>query len=446
MRPTSAVPLLALALIAVSCAGPTQLARRSERELRAGNVREAYDLARRGVDKDPEHTGARAALAAAAAQLVDESKGRVLALSATDTVAAARELLGLRELRGELGRYRVELPHDSLFDAREATIALAAAGIEYRTGEANLAAGHPKEAYRRYRAAEGFAASYGDVQEKLRRSHEMAMTRVAILPFENDVDVPGLSRAVADAMAQEIGSRLASDGFEFTEIVDPNEVYATMTVKEMDNLPAESVWRIAQGVDAGRVVIGRLHGLRASTNTWSFQYPIYRKITEQDTSGRSVARWKELRFDAIARERTVTLRWDLDVVEVGSRAVLAQRSEEAERVARVAWTDFRADGDCDDYVLVPPEREDGEEANRVRARWKECFGDSWTLPDMLERARNDRRRALYSTRYRDEFRSDSRRRPVLCGELPGENDLAFLALDGVWRQALATLKDLDPKD
>lgn len=446
MRPTLAAPLLLFAVLATSCAGPAQLARQSERELRAGNLHKAYDLARRGVDKDPEHAGARAAMSAAAVSLVDEAKGRVLALSTADTVAGAREALGLRELRAELARYPVELPADTLFDRREDTITRAAAGIEYRQGEANLAARRPKEAYRRYRAAEAFVASYADLQEKLQRAHELAMTRVAILPFENDVDVPGLSRTVADAMTREIGSRLAREGFEFTEIVDPNEVYATMTVKEMDALPRESLWRVAQGVEAGRIVTGRLHGLRVSTNTWSFQHPIYRKVSEHDTSGRSVTRWKELRFDAVARERVVTLHWDLEVLDAGSRAVLAQRSEQVEQVARAAWTDFRAEGDCDDYVLAPPGREDGDEAKGARARWKECFGDSWTLSEMLERARDDRRRSLYQPRYRDEFRRDSRRRPVLCGELPGEDDLAFLALDGVWRHVMATLKDLDPRD
>jgi hypothetical protein len=445
MHPRCGAPLLLLAVLVASCAGPGQLARQSDRELRAGNLRRAYDLARRGVDKDPEHDGVHAAMSAAAVQLVDEWKGRVLGLAAADTVAAAREVLALRDFRGDLARYRMELPDDPGFYQRETAIAEAAAGIEYRHGEAHLAASRPKQAYRHYRTAETFVASYRDLQERLRQSHEQAMTRTAILPFQNDVDVPDLSRRLADAMVQAIASRLAREGFEFTELVDPNEVYATMTVGEMDALPRESVWRIAQGVDAERIVAGRLRGLRASTNTWSFQYPIYRKVTERDTAGRFVTRWVEARFDAVARERHVTLRWDMEVMDTRSRTVLAQRSEVVESAARVAWTDFRAEGDCGDYRLVPPELDDSERGRSVGARWKECFG-SWTLPDLLERARGDRERVRYHQRYRDEFRTDSRRRPVPCGELPGEDDLAALALEGVWRHVLASLKELDPQD
>jgi hypothetical protein len=445
MHPKFGVRLLLLATLALSCAGPAQLARQSERELRAGNLRSAYDLARRGVDKDPKHAGVRAAMSTAAVQMVDQWKGRILTLASVDTVGAAREVLDLRDFRGELARYAVELPSDPGFFERERLIADAAAGIEYRQGETSLAARRPKEAYAHYRSAETFVASYGDLQEKLRRAHEQGMTRVAILPFADDVDVPGLSRSVADAMVRAVSGRLRSDGFEFTELVGPDEVYATMTVSELATLPEASVWRIAQGVEADRVVVGRLHGMRASTNSWSFQYPIYRKVTERDTAGKSVVRWLESRFSAVTRERVVTLRWDMQVLDARTHAALAHQSDAVESVARVAWSDFRADGDCGDYCLVPPDQENTEHGRNVAARWKECFG-AWTLADMLEQARGDRGRSLYHSRYRDEFRAESRKRPVWCGELPGENDLAYLALEGVWRPVLATLKDLDPKD
>jgi len=111
----------------------------------------------------------------------------------------------------------------------------------------------------------------------------------------------------------------------------------------------------------------------------------------------------------------------------------------------VAWTDFRAEGSCDDYRLIPPNLDNTDEGRKVRDRWGECFGN-WTLPEMLEQARNDRRRSLYQSRYRDEFRADSRKHPVLCGELPGEDDMAVIALDGAWRSVLSALKTVDSQD
>src|SRR5262245_50187802 len=445
MHPSRGVSLLLLLPLLVSCAGPAKLAHQSERALREGDLQKAYDLARRAVDKDPEHAGARTAMTAAAAQLADGSKARVLQLAGGDTLAAARAALDFRDFRGELTRYQVELPQDPGYFQREDAIVEGAAGIEYRRGGGEVAARRPKAAYRRFRAAATYDESYRDLQERLRQSHEQAMTRVALLPFENDVGIPGLSRGLEDAVYRGVSDRLKRDGLEFTELVSPDEVYATMTVKELDALPPEAMWRVAQGVEAARIVTGRVHGMRTNTNTFSFQYPIYRQVTARDTAGRAITHWVESRFDAVARERVVTVQWEVQVFDTRTHAELAKHADEEQSVARVAWTDYRAEGSCDDYRLVPPDQDAGENGRRVSARWKECFG-SWTLPEMLEQARRDRGRSLYQSRYRDEFRSDSRGHPVLCGELPGENDLVQLSLGDLWQPVLATLKDLDPKD
>jgi hypothetical protein len=271
------------------------------------------------------------------------------------------------------------------------------------------------------------------------------MTRVAVLPVDDDVDIPGLSRTMCDAIYQGIAHRLKDAGLQFTELVSPDEVYATMTVKDLEGLSPADKWRIASGVEAARVVSGRVHGLRASTNTFAFQYPIYHKVTERDTAGRFMTRWVERRFDAVARERHVQVAWDVEVLDARTRSALANKSESFEAMARVAWTDYRADGSCDDYRLIPPEQEYTDEGRRVRDRWTECFGN-WTLPELLEQARSNRRRSLYQSRFRDEFRADSRKHPVLCGELPGEDDMTVIALDGAWRSVLGTLKALDTQD
>jgi hypothetical protein len=443
MQPSRRVSLLLLSALAASCAGPAQLAKQSERALREGDLVKAYDLASRGVEKDPGNAAARSALSVAAAQRVDAAKARVLDLAAADTLAAARAALELRDFRAEVQRRSVALPEDPRYAARENAIVQSAASAEYRKGEESLAAHRPKEAYGHYRVAESFVASYGDLQERLQRARQQAITRVALLPFENDVHVPGLSRALLDDVYRTLAQR--AKGLLFTELVSPDEVYATMTVKELESLPPEATWRVATGVEAVRVVTGRVHGLRASTNTFSFQYPIYHKVADRDTSGRLQVRWEETRFDAIARERQVTVDWDVRVLDARTHAELARSTKSYESVARVAWTDYRADGSCDDYRLMPPDREDGEEGRRVHARWEECFG-TWTLPDMLEQSRRDRHRSLYQSGYRDEFRADSRRRPVLCGELPGEDDMTVIALEEAWRPVLDVLKRLDVVD
>ena len=415
MRSRRGLSLLLLAMLAASCAGPTQLARQSERALKAGDPHKAYDLGKRGVDADPANLRARRAMTAAAAQRVDDWKGRIIEAAAIDSLAAADRALELRGFRGELARYRVEVPADLGFLERERGILDGAASIEYRRGEASLGARRPKEAYGHYRTAASFVASFADVQDKLRTAHQQGMTRVAILPFANDIDLPGISRSIADATYREVAGRLAREGFEFTELVSPDEIYASMTVHELDRLPPDAALRI------------------------------YHKVSERDSAGKSHERWVETRFDAVARERVVSLRWELEVIDARSRATISTRSEPVETTARVAWTDFRADGNCADYRLMPPDLEDSESGKGVAARWRECFG-AWTLPDMLERARRERGRSVYRAGYRDEFRTDSRKHPVLCGELPAEDDMAYLALEGVWRPVLVALKSVDRAD
>lgn len=447
MRSRPRWTLLLLALCSVSCAGPAQLARISERQLQAGRVREAYETARRGVEKEPGNGPARRAMTAAATRLVDERRSRVLSIAGADTVAAARYALELRDFRAELGRYRIQAPEDPEYAARETVIRNGGAGIEYRRGREATADRRPKAAYARYKVAAEIVADYRDVQERIRAARAAATTRVALLPFANDTDVPNLSKGLADAMYAEIAHRLETRPLEFTRLADRDEVYASMTVKELDALPREAALRIGHGADADRVITGRFHGMRASSTFQTFERPIYRKMVDRDSSGKSHDRYVETRFTAISRERVVTVRCDFDVVDVHTGDVVASRSEPFQATARVAWTDFRAEGDCGDYCLVPPDVEKGDptRAKGIERSWKECFG-AWKLPDLLDRSRKERRRSLYQSGYRDEFRRANRDHPVLLGELPGEDDMAYLALEGVWDKVYATLAELDPKD
>ena len=267
------------------------------------------------------------------------------------------------------------------------------------------------------------------------------------MPFANDTDVRNLSKGLADAMYSQVADRLQPPAFQFTKLVDLDEVYASMTVKELEALSRDEALRIGRGVEADRVVTGRVHGLRASSAFRSFDRPIYRKVVERDSSGRERARWIETRFGGVSRERWVTVHCDLVVLDARSGAVVAHREESFEADARVAWTDFQAEGDCAAYALVPPDmrRDDPIHAKEVEDSWRECFG-TWRLPALLEGARKERRRATYQPGDRGEFRRPSHEHPVLLGELPSEEDLAYVALDGAWEKLLATLRELELED
>jgi hypothetical protein len=135
------------------------------------------------------------------------------------------------------------------------------------------------------------------------------------------------------------------------------------------------------------------------------------------------------------------------VIDVRTGATLARRIVPGEAHAHTVWTDFRPEGDCTHYALLDPDtrKAEPERAKAVDAQWKERVG-SWTLPALLERAQKGRDRARYKPDYRREFLGDTRARPVWLGELPSEDELAYCALETVWKPVLAALEELDERE
>lgn len=437
-----------LALLAlVSCASPSRLARTSERQLDKGLVREAYETARRGVGKDRKSAAARKAMTAAATRLVADGEQQVLATARIDTVGAARSSLDLLDFRAELDEYAIEVPADPSYAAHAARIREAAAAMEYRQGEYELASRRPKAAYTRFRSAAEIIAAYRDVQTRIQQARQAAVTRFAIVPFANDTDVPHLAKGLSDVMYSHVAHGVESGGFLFTEIADPNEVYASMTVKELERFTRDGALRVGRGIDADRVVTGRLSGLRTSSSYRSFDRPIYRRMVERDTSGKDRERWVETRFTGVSRGRRVTIRYEIEVVDTRTGEAVARLGEPLEAEAHVAWTDFRADGDASHYALMPPDLKGSDpiRAKEAEDAWRECFG-RWELPDFLERSRRERRRATWRDEYRSELRKARRDHPILLGELPSEDELAWVALEGVSQKLLDALREMDPKD
>ena len=435
-----------VALLALSCASANKLSERSERELTAGDLRGAYEHAREAIAKEPHNARARAAFTAAATRVVEDRKARILTIAGVDTVAAAQQTMELAELRGEIARYGVALPPDAEFGRQETAIRLGAAGICYARAERALKDHRPKEAWADFRAAQGFVSTYRDVGRRIDEAYALAVARVAILPFADQAGVPGLSRALADRVYEEMSSHVQSGQFRFTRIVEPGQVYAHITVAELDRISRDDAVRIGRRLGADQVVTGRVYGLRARTNTTSHHQTIYRKVVERDTSGTRRERYVEQEFTGTVRERQVLAHYDLEVVDTNDEATLATYTDAVDGYARVVFTDFQAQGECADYCLVPPSlrHNDPVRASTIEGEWTSHFGN-WTLPALLERARRDSRHSRYTPGDRAAFFSDCHERPVWLGDLPDENELAGIALDGVWQPVFGMLQELDAK-
>jgi hypothetical protein len=434
------------AMVLASCAGSAKLARQSDEALAKGDVRKAYDRALRAIEKDPLNAAARSSYTAASRRVADDYKFRVRALAVEDSLGAAGLALEFRDFRGTVAHNGTLLVPDEAYEADETRLMRTAARTHYELGRASMAARRPKEAWREYEACMHFDG-WADCEKQQLRAHKAATTRVALFPFEDGARVPGLTQEVAAQVERELFSR-AGAAFRFTQLVEPENITGIMTVSQASRMNRGDALTLGGKVGADRVLVGRIAGLRSNNELKLMTIPIYRKVQYKDATGATLVRWDESTLHVITRERQVTVNWDFDVMDVKSGSVLAHRAVPSVTAARVVWTDFRPDGDCDLYSLLPPDvrRSDTVRAKRVDSEWDERCG-TWTLPDLLRKSRDARVRITWSKEYRGDFRGvDTRRRPVWLGELPGEDDLAFVALDGAWRPVLATLQELDERD
>ena len=433
-----------LALLTMSCASADKLARQSDQMLARGDLRGAYEKARRELDKDAGNVNARNAYAAAATELSDDFKGRVLRLAAADTIAAARTALDFRDLRAEIARYPVEVTPEVSYLTQEDRILTGAARQRYREGDEALALAHPKEAWRHFTEAMGFDPGYRDVENRVAQAYAQALTRVAVVPFENQVEVPGLAQSLQQTLATEMSRRSASPAFRFTRVLSPADVDDRMTVSQSRGLTRDQARSLGRTLGADRVVCGRITGLRSDSDLADWRFPVYHSESGKDPDGNPVERWVESMLHVISRTRHVQVTCSYEVVDVKSGEVLAADSQPYESWARVVWSDFAASGDCDRYRLSPPEAS-STESDRAQKDWDEHMR-GMPLPQVLEKARASDRRERWDSRYRPEFPRDSREHPVFLAQLPPEHDMAFLALQAAWQPVLDALRSLDPQD
>lgn len=438
--------LIAVALLAVSCASPARLARKSGEELAQGDLDHAYDLARRAIEKDAANAEARAAYERASERLGAGWRERVHAQAAGDSGAAADLVMSYGRFRSEVLAHGLSLHEEPGWSADEALLYRTAAQRHYQRGRDALAAKKPKAAFAAFRDCRRFIPGYADAASMQARALRLATVRVAVLPFAENIDVPGLTLEMHRRTAAEV-ARQAGGEFTFTALVPTDSVDDALTLADAQEPTRERAIAAGRRLGAQRVVTGRFAGLRSSNDSKESVQPFVHRVDVRDDKGVTHPRWDTGELTVITRSREVKLQTEIEVIDVRTGATVARRTVPGEAFARTVWTDFRPEGDCTRYALLDPETRKAEpdRAKAADARWKEGAG-SWTLPALLERAQKDRDRARYKSDYRREFLGDTRSRPVWLGELPSEDDLAYCALEELWKPVLAALQELDAKE
>jgi hypothetical protein len=440
---TRRVALVVIAVALSSCAGPAELARLSQNALDRGDEAKAYQFARKAMDRNPDLPAARTAYTNVALRLNDGWKAGVRNLAVVDSLGAARRALDFASFRAEVARYGVTLPFDPAYRAEEDSLLRHAAATQYERAVTSLAEERPKRAYDEFLDAGVFVPGFRDADARAAYTLKLATTTVALLPFEDQVHIPGLARALTDLQYEEIARNIGPTTFRFTRVLAPEDVYDRITVAQMERPVGGEAVRMARAVGADRAVTGRVFGLRSDTRTEVFHTTLYRRVSRPDTSGRERIRYVAVPFDAVTRERDVHVAVEFDVVDARDESVVGHHEEEYVMRARTFFTNFAPEGNCTDYALTSPDLGDG--SSDFDAQWHGAFG-SWSVPELLECARRERGRSSYKPGYRSEFLASTDGRPVFLDDLPPPEALVEAALTPSWGPIFDELLRLDAEE
>ena len=446
--------LIALIVFLASCAGPEKLARQSREELAAGHAQRAYEKARKALNKDPSYEPAIEAMAEAGYQLMQQHQDRVLALAAAgDTLASCDACLRMDAFRRELADYSVSIPPDPEFAITERRIREGGADIYYRYGVIEEEEGRPRRAYEEYVAANTILPGFRDVEERIRVTGEAAIAIVAILPWQNQTSVTGLSMELTDNIYQEVGRRITPRDFRFTVMMGRDEVYDRIPLSALDNLSRDLAVQIGTELGADLVVMGRIFGLRSQNNTIDYTQTVYRPRPttgpgqgggQGQGRGQEEEEFIQEELRIIRREMNVVIQYEFSVIDTRTGYTLVTRSDTVPASVATVFTNFESQGSRRDYRLFPPglAKADPQGARRIEQQWKAHAGD-WDLPDFLEYAYENRERTTYRPNDRSRLFNFRGNRPLFLGALPPEEELARVALDRMWVPVLGVLRDLD---
>ena len=387
--------------------------------------------------------------------MVDDRKARILSIAEVDTLAAAEQVLELSALRTEAAAHGFTLPPDAAFDRSESAIRLGAAGIHYAAAEHALAQRARSGRGWSSAACQRYAPGYRDVVASAwsRRTTE-ATARVAILPLADQVDVPGLSRQLADRTFDRVSRHVTPGEFEGSRAwSDPGPRCIVNITVSRDWTGSTATAATAHRTKAGRRRGGDRAGCMACARRTSTvrrapaRLPAARRI--RDTSG---ARPQALRGAGVPRGRARALgqraATTSEVLDVRQRVERCRpHLRQGRGYARVVFTDFRADRGLPRSTgcyAAGPQGLGPATRGEIDREWKRHFG-TWTLGSLLEKSRNDHSRTRYTSG--DRGRSSATATSARCGWAgsPATTTMASISLDVVWQPVLGMLRELDPK-
>jgi hypothetical protein len=421
------------------------LSEKSEKKLASGDAWRAWQLATRGLDKEPGNPRARAAATAAGASIAQDWQRRIRALAEVDSMGAAEEVLKLADFRANAARYAT-IPVGAGWPEEERTLRRTAARVHYQNGVEAAHSKHPKKACTEFTEAERFVTDYRDAAKRADRALEEALTRVAVVPFRASSTDASLGVQVARAWRDQLVEELAPPAARFTRVLAGDAIEHDMRVSDLDGLSRPEAIRLGRARGAERVVWGSIGNVQSSTRLNLFKDTVARRMVDKGPDGRESVRWVDVPIEVVARVRDVTVQVDYEVIDTQNGASLAHRQFGRSTSARVVWTSYQPEGDPASYALVS-EAVRATDPNRTRdveKRWASVCGNATTLAQVLDARRKTGPSGHYDRQALPRFIAGAAF--VFLEDLPPAGDLALSAL----AQGSAPLRDdllrLDPID
>lgn len=438
--------LAALALVFVfGCAGPAKLAQKSQEKLDRGEYGRAWDLAVRALQKDAGNAQARAAASEAGNAMARQWEARIHALAASDSLAAADQVLALNDWRVGASHW-APISVSPSWAREEAALRSCGARTCYQRGTADLAAKRPKRAWLAFHDAQRYLPDYRDAAKLADKAREKAFARVAIVPLSAASSKAMLGREVAAAWRDDLAERFAPPDVNFTSILGSAAIEQQMSLGQLGRITRPEAIRMASKAGAQRVVWGSIGEIESKTSLHLFTDVVARRITQKNSDGTTTTRWVDVPIEVVARVRTVTVDADYEVVSTRDGATLAHREFQRSTSARVVWTSYAPEGDLAHYALVSDEvrSSNPSRAKAIESKWAEVCGTGTTLRQVLEARRGSRDSGHYVREALPRFVAGTAF--VFLQELPPAEDLAYAALARGWEPLHADLLRLDATD
>ena len=436
--------LLPVILLLFGCAGPTQLAKKSEKRMDQGDHWKAWALATRALDKAPANQEARAAATRAANSISQDWQRRIHALAGLDSSQAVDQVLEFAAFRSNAVRY-VTVTTEPSWNLEETALREAAARRNYRTAVADLASNRPKRAYLHFMDADHYAPGYRDAAARADRVLPEARTTVAFVPLYASSGPRDLGRQVAASWRGDVVEHMTPPGCIFTEVLPVEEVERNLRASELGRTSRDEALRLGRRARADRVVWGTIGEVESRTTFSIFSDPVWRRVREKDATGNTTTHWVAVPIEVISRVRHVDVSLEYEVIATRTGATLARRHDPCSMSARVMWTAYTPIDDASSYALVTDELRQGdpERAKQVETRWKATVGEGTTLAQVFQ-AKRGSSRAQDPREVLGRFIAGAAF--VMLEDLPSKEDIAFAALARNWRPVHRDLLAMDATD